>query len=231
MSTPSNQPIEGQDEHDPTKPTLQNIQLQDAEEDSPQGSSTDPIQNELFKIQRLMYLVDTKFDKKVREIHANLEHEKKLINDKYAKMIQDLHRSSKETSDSDSSGDEIFQVEESDVGKGSQNNLQNLEVFGSFGAHGFGCFGSCCSIKRHFIGISFEVFMATFAEETLVFLVCVCPFGFLSIPSVSCWPPRFLVGGLRLPCWVAVPVPAVWDFVLSFGFYSLALRFPAVPCF
>ncbi|KAL0925902.1 hypothetical protein M5K25_004277 [Dendrobium thyrsiflorum] len=82
---------------------------------------------------------------------------------------------------------------------------------------------------RDMIKKMLEVFMATFAEETLVFLVCVCPFGFLSIPSVSCWPPRFPVGGLRLPCWVAVPVPAVWDFVLSFGFYSLALRFPAVP--
>ncbi|KAL0921324.1 hypothetical protein M5K25_008386 [Dendrobium thyrsiflorum] len=112
MSSPSNQPsaspiqepIEGQDEHDPTIPTLQDIYIPMAEDDSPQGSSTDPIQNELFKIQRLMYLVDTKFDKKVREIRANLKHEKKLINDKYAKMVQDLHRSSEETSDSSSSG-------------------------------------------------------------------------------------------------------------------------------
>ncbi|KAL0915446.1 hypothetical protein M5K25_015864 [Dendrobium thyrsiflorum] len=124
--SPIHESIEGQDEHDPTKPTFQNIQIQNAEEDSSQGSSTDPIQNELFKIQRLMYLVDTKFDKKVREIRANLEHEKKLINDKYAKMIQDLHRSSEKTSDSDSSGDENFQVEESDVGKGgSKQNAKS----------------------------------------------------------------------------------------------------------
>ncbi|KAL0918379.1 hypothetical protein M5K25_010383 [Dendrobium thyrsiflorum] len=85
-ASPTQEPIEGQDEHDPTNPTIQDFQIPMAEDDSPQGSSTDPIQNELFKIQRLMYLVDTKFDKKVREIRANLEHEKKLINDKYAKM-------------------------------------------------------------------------------------------------------------------------------------------------
>ncbi|KAL0917688.1 hypothetical protein M5K25_012768 [Dendrobium thyrsiflorum] len=42
-------------------------------------------------------------------------------------------------------------------------------------------------IKRHFIGISFEVFMATFAEETLVFL-------FVFAPSVSYLSPRFPVG-------------------------------------
>ncbi|KAL0904671.1 hypothetical protein M5K25_026802 [Dendrobium thyrsiflorum] len=111
MSSPSNQPsaspiqepIEGQYEHDPTNPTIQDIQIPTSEDDSPQGSSTDPIQNEFFKIQRLMYLVDTKFDKKVREIRASLEREKKLINDKYAKMVQDLHRSSEKTSDSSSS--------------------------------------------------------------------------------------------------------------------------------
>ncbi|KAL0925566.1 hypothetical protein M5K25_003916 [Dendrobium thyrsiflorum] len=109
-ASPIHEPLEGQDEHDPTNPTIQVSQIAIVEDDSLQGSSTDPIQNELFKIQILMYLVDTKFDKKVRKIRANLEREKKMINDKYAAMIQELTQSSTKVSNSSSSGDESFQA-------------------------------------------------------------------------------------------------------------------------
>ncbi|KAL0910271.1 hypothetical protein M5K25_021235 [Dendrobium thyrsiflorum] len=56
-----------------------------------------------------------------------------------------------------------------------------------------------------------------------------CLFGFLPLSLGFLLSPFGSYAGRGFS--VAVPVPAVWDFVLSFGFYSLALRFPAVPCF
>ncbi|KAL0908160.1 hypothetical protein M5K25_022634 [Dendrobium thyrsiflorum] len=48
-ANPSPEPIDFQDEHDPFKPIAPDTQIQVAKNDSPQGSSTDPIQNDVKK--------------------------------------------------------------------------------------------------------------------------------------------------------------------------------------
>ncbi|KAL0915599.1 hypothetical protein M5K25_016028 [Dendrobium thyrsiflorum] len=182
---PNQEPREGQDEHDPAKPTIQTIQIPAAEGDSPQGSSTDPIQNELHKIQRLMYLCDTKFDRKIQEIRANLEYEKKMIDQKYASMIQDLNQSSKDDSDSSSSGDEKSQPE---------GNLISLLCWTIF----FPPYFSVPWLSSLFPWLAFLLPCGSWVFPLLVLLLVASSFPLAGCPS-------------RFP-WLSVPVlcEAVW---------------------
>ncbi|KAL0910045.1 hypothetical protein M5K25_020972 [Dendrobium thyrsiflorum] len=74
------------------------------------GNSTDPIQNELYKIQEKLILCAERYEKRKSHLQAQFIHETEVIQRRYAALIQELDMAQSAhdgSSESISSGDEI----------------------------------------------------------------------------------------------------------------------------